>query len=1076
MPPIKPGKLREILRFRIQFKDLVTTAYHRNGKARTRSITSLVQNEPEHAVPPPKRAYLLNDVLAQNPFKFEQSTAGRQMAVPSFAKKAKDQANFQFVEEFESIVGGETPFTQRHLGVQLDAELQTKESAKELASMLSAIGVESIDELISKTVPADIALTHTENSTYERVLASGLSELAVQRLFQTYAEMNQQNRSFIGQGWSPCETPSVIANNVLRNPAWNTAYTPYQAEISQGRLESLFNFQTMIVELTGLPLANASLLDESTACAEAMSLIFGAHRNKRKTFLIDSKCHPQNIQVMQTRAALRGFTTRVIPRSQFDFSDKKNVAGCIVQYPDTEGTLHDYEQIVEMAHDNKALVAVACDPLALTVMKTPGEFGADVAVGTTQRFGIPLWLGGPHAAFFATRDKYKRLTPGRIVGRSVDANGNHAFRLALQTREQHIKRDKATSNVCTAQALLANGSAFYGIYHGPDGLKKKAMALHTLAKIFGVGVKTAGHSLENETFFDTVKVQLAGDRTHVLERAASRKINLRHYTDGCSVGVAFNDITTVEDLEDLLFVFGCEKSPNELLTTYRNDIHFDTDSYLGRGETDFMQQEVFNKYHSEQAFSRYTRDLELKDLSLVDSMIPLGSCTMKLNSSTSLDCMNIPGLANIHPLAPIEQQQGWWEMLYDLERMLCEACGFDAFFLQPNSGAQGELAGLATIKNYHESRGDGDKRKIILIPTSAHGTNPASAALCGYNIMPVQVKADGSIDMEDLTAKCEKHGEEIAGCMITYPSTYGVFDSNIREICTRVHDAGGQVYLDGANMNAQVGLCRPGDYGADVSHLNLHKTFSGPHGGGGPGAGPIGIKKHLIPHLPKSPIEHPIQDTTHLEEGALAGTAAGSPLVLAISWAYMKMLGAEGLRQSSKVAILNANYMRARLQDSYNVLFTGENGFNAHEFIIDIRPFQEFGIEAMDVAKRLQDFGLHAGTMSWPVPNTLMLEPTESESKRDMDNYCDALLQIRREIQMIQDGHYDQNDNPLKNAPHTMARVMATEWPFPYSREVAAYPLDFVREGKHWPTVARVDDVYGDQNLVCSCDSMENYK
>jgi len=1072
------SKLRDLLRFRIEFKTLLANAYHRNGKARTRSITSLVQNEPEHAVPPPKRAYLLNDVLAhQNPFKFAQSTAGQPVGVPTFASKtAKDQANFQFVEEFESIVGGETPFTQRHLGVQVDPALQTKESAAQLESMLSAIGVSSVDELIAKTVPADIALTPAQNNSYERVIAEGLSEQAVQKLFQNYAAMNKQFRSFIGQGWSPCETPSVIANNVLRNPAWNTAYTPYQAEISQGRLESLFNFQTMVVELTGLPLANASLLDESTACAEAMSLIFGAHRNKRKTFLIDSKCHPQNIQVMQTRAALRGFTTKVQPRSQFDFTDKKNVAGCIVQYPDTEGNLHDYEQIVENAHANKALVACACDPLALTIMKTPGEFGADVAVGTTQRFGIPLWLGGPHAAFFATRDKYKRLTPGRIVGRSVDADGKPAFRLALQTREQHIKRDKATSNVCTAQALLANGSAFYGIYHGPDGLRKKAMALHTLAKIFGVGVKTAGHSLEHETYFDTVKVRLAGDRSHILERAASREINLRQYTDGSSVGVAFNDLTTVEDLEDLLFVFGCEKSPAEILGTYRSDIHLDSDSFLGRENEKFMQQEIFNKYHSEQAFSRYCRDLELKDLSLVDAMIPLGSCTMKLNSSTSLDAMNIPGLANIHPLAPIGQQQGWWEMLWDLERLLCEACGFDAFFLQPNSGAQGELAGLATIKNYHESRGDGATRNTILIPTSAHGTNPASANLCGYQIMPVDVLADGSIDMEDLTAKCAKNAEKIAGCMITYPSTYGVFDSNIREICDKIHEVGGQVYLDGANMNAQVGLCRPGDYGADVSHLNLHKTFSGPHGGGGPGAGPIGIKAHLIPHLPKSPIDHPIQEEGKLDTGALAGTAAGSPLVLAISWAYMKLLGAEGLRDSSKVAVLNANYMRARLDGAYNVLFTGKNGFNAHEFIIDIRPFKEVGIEAMDVAKRLQDFGLHAGTMSWPVPNTLMLEPTESESKQDMDNYCDALLQIRKEIQMIEDGHYDQLDNPLKNAPHTLDKVTGTEWAHPYTREVAAWPLEFVKEGKHWPTVARVDDVYGDQNLVCSCDSMENYK
>lgn len=1039
---------------------------HRNGKARTRSITSLVQNEPEHAVAPPKRSYLLNDMLAQNPFKSAPSTGN---ATNPF------QASFQAVEEFESIVGGEAPFTQRHLGLQIDEDLMTKQHKAHLDSMLAAVGVHSIEDLIDKTVPSAIRLDDQQELAYERVLADGLSEAATAKKMQAYAAKNKAFRTFIGQGWSPCETPSVIANNILRNPAWNTAYTPYQAEISQGRLESLFNFQTMIVELTGLPLANASLLDESTACAEAMNLIFAAHRNKRKTFLIDSKCHPQNIQVMQSRAALQGFKTFVLPRNQFDFSDKKNIAGCIVQYPDTDGTLYDYEQIVESAHDNKALVAVACDPMSLTIMKTPGEFDADVAVGTTQRFGIPMWLGGPHAGFFATKDKYKRLTPGRIIGQSIDSNGNKAYRLALQTREQHIKREKATSNVCTAQALLANGSAFYAVYHGPDGLKRKALALHTLAKIFAIGVKTAGHGLESEQYFDTVKVQLAGDRTHVFERAKSREINLRQYTDGQSVGVAFNDVTTQEDLEDLLFVFGCEKSPIQLLSEHRDDITFDCDTYLGRENQNFMTQPVFNSYHSEQAFSRYARDLELKDLSLVDSMIPLGSCTMKLNSSTSLDAMTLAGLANVHPLAPIDQQQGWWEMLADLERMLCEAIGFDAFFLQPNSGAQGELAGLATIKNYHEANGEGQQRQLILIPTSAHGTNPASANLCGYKIMPVQVKTDGSIDMEDLDGKIEKHGDQIAGCMITYPSTYGVFDSNIREICDKIHATGGQVYLDGANMNAQVGICRPGDYGADVSHLNLHKTFSGPHGGGGPGAGPIGIKAHLIPHLPKSPSDAPL--TSGHQQGALAGTAAGSPLVLAISWAYMKMLGAKGLRESSELAILNANYMRSRLQDHYNVLFTGENGFNAHEFIIDIRPFKPLGIEALDVAKRLQDFGLHAGTMSWPVPNTLMLEPTESEGKHDMDMYCEALLHIRKEIAMIESGHYDALDNPLKNAPHTMEAVMADSWGHKYSREAAAWPLQFVKEsGKHWPTVGRVNDVHGDQNLVCSCAGMENYQ
>lgn len=553
---------------------------------------------------------------------------------------------------------------------------------------------------------------------------------------------------------------------------------------------------------------------------------------------------------------------------------------------------------------------------------------------------------------------------------------------------------------------------------------------------------------------------------------------MRRYTDGQSVGVAINDLTTQEDLEDLLYVFGCEKSPQQLQNEFGEDIVYDHETYLGRVRENFMTQEVFNKYQSEQAFSRYVRDLELKDLSLIDSMIPLGSCTMKLNSSTSLDSMGFDGLSNVHPLAPQDQQKGWWSMLADLEKLLCEAIGFDAFFLQPNSGAQGELAGLATIKNYHKANGDGERRDKILIPTSAHGTNPASAVLCGYKIVPVKVNVDGSIDMEDLEGKIVKHNNTIAGCMITYPSTYGVFDANIKEICDKIHLTGGQVYLDGANMNAQVGICRPGDYGADVSHLNLHKTFSGPHGGGGPGAGPIGIKAHLIPHLPKSPSETQTSRTSDsLEQGALAGTAAGSPIVLAISWAYIKMLGAQGLKESSELAILNANYMKSRLENDYNVLFKGENGFCAHEFIIDIRPFKEFGVEAIDVAKRLQDFGLHAGTMSWPVPNTLMLEPTESEGIQDLDQYCDALLHIRDEIRMIETGKYSQTDNPLKNAPHTMESIMADDWEKPYSRQIAAWPLPFVKEsGKHWPTTGRVNDVHGDQNLVCSCEGMENYK
>ena len=967
--------------------------------------------------------------------------------------------------------GGQSQFVNRHLGVRIGHE--------DYETMLKAIGVSSLAELIDKTVPESIRISDENDQAYINATGAGLSEYAAGNLLQEIAERNIQATNYIGQGWNPSETPSIIANNVLRNPAWNTAYTPYQAEISQGRLEALFNFQTMIVELTGLELANASLLDESTACAEAMSLCFSVGKNKKKTFFIDDKCHPQNIHVMQTRASLKGFNTIVCPRSEFDFEGehKGDVAGCIVQYPDTEGKIHDYENIVEAAHENKALVAVACDPLALTIMKAPGEFNADIALGTTQRFGIPLWLGGPHAAFFATKNKYKRLVPGRIIGKTVDSNGNDCYRLALQTREQHIKRDKATSNVCTAQALLANGSAFYGIYHGPEGLKRRARSLNVVAKILAVGVKTAGHKVEHEHFFDTIKISVPGSRQRILDRATRQGINMRKFNDGVSLSISLNDIITRKDIEDLLLLFGCEKSPEEILEEFHEDLDLEHKSArLSRVNENFMYQRIFNSYHSEQDFSRYCRQLELKDLSLVDSMIPLGSCTMKLNSSISLDSMSNPYLANIHPLQPHNQCQGWYTMLNELEEMLCETCGFDAFFLQPNSGAQGELAGLATIRSYHEANGEGKTRKIILIPTSAHGTNPASAALCGYKIKPINVNPDGTIDVEDLDKKLSKLGNQVAGCMITYPSTYGVFDSNIKEICDKIHEVGGQIYLDGANMNAQLGLCRPGDYGADVSHLNLHKTFSGPHGGGGPGAGPIGVKSHLIQHLPDNALYPMRANNAAKTQGALAGTDFGSPLVLAISWIWMKMLGAEGMRDSSKLAILNANYMKSKLEKDYDVLFRGDQGFCAHEFIIDIRPFKKYGIGALDVCKRLQDFGLHAGTMSWPIADTLMFEPTESESKKDIDNYCEALLKIRQEIELIARGEYDPENNPLKNAPHTLATISHDKWDKPYSRDVAAFPADFVKIKKTWPTVGRADDVYGDTNLICSCDGMENYK
>lgn len=1056
-----------------------------NKRGRSRAISTLLgESEPkieeaELYVPFSSQDDPLQKTKA-NPFAIEVEGPARENQLDLYKLIENVEAS-TIDSSLESIVGKQDPFERRTLGIE--------KYSRDYEMMLEAIGCETMDQLIERTVPENIRISLRD---YEKMEATcgktGISELAMKNLFDWVGNMNAADRkNYLGQGWNPAQTPSIIANQILRNPAWNTAYTPYQAEISQGRLEALFNFQTMIVELTGMPLANASLLDEATACAEAMALSFAVGKNKKKTFLIDEKCHPQNIRVMQTRAALKNFTTLVLSRKQMveSFKNeeiKKDLAGCIVQYPDTDGKIHDYEDLVTVAHANKALVTAACDPLALTLLKTPAEFNCDIAVGTTQRFGIPLWLGGPHAGFFATQDKYKRHVPGRIIGKSIDSNGQPAYRLALQTREQHIKREKATSNVCTAQALLANGSAFYGIYYGPEGLKDRAHTIAAMTKTLAVGIKSAGHQIEYDLnrVFDTLKIKVAGDRSHIFERANAKKINMRHFSDGVSIGITLNDMTSYQDLTDLFYCFGCEFSPIEVYKKYRSEIEVEGGQsnfydYLSRQNGKFMQQDVFQKYHTEQDFSRYCRQLELKDLSLVDSMIPLGSCTMKLNPSVTLDAMSNSGLANIHPLQSMDQTQGWIAILADLERMLSETCGFDAFFLQPNSGAQGELAGLATIRNYHEANDEGDERKYILIPTSAHGTNPASAALCGYKIKPIKVAADGSISLEDLDKNIEKFGKEIAGMMITYPSTYGVFDNSIRQICDRVHKVGGQIYLDGANMNAQLGLCRPGDYGADVSHLNLHKTFSGPHGGGGPGAGPIGVKSHLIPHLPDSPF-HPTKLRNGIsQQGALAGTDYGSPLVLAISWAWMKLLGAAGMKTSSETAILNANYMRSQLEDDYNVLFKGDQGYCAHEFIIDIRPFKKYGIEALDVCKRLQDFGLHAGTMSWPIANTLMFEPTESESKREIDNYIQALKIIRQEIREIGEEKYTADNNPIKNAPHTLQIYGKENWDKPYSREIAAFPADFVKEKKHWPTVGRVDDTYGDRNLVCSCDGMDSY-
>ena len=785
------------------------------------------------------------------------------LTTPDLTKLNKDELALQVATlgEFGDVkhIGPTAQEIEEMLAVVNDKLLKNNNQEKTLT-------LEDLKK--SYTVPENIKLSAEQieqfKKTFSEVGSQVTGEFGVRKLFQSIAEKNNiPFTTLIGQGFSPSETPAVIQNNVLRNPSWNTAYTPYQAEISQGRLESLFNFQTMISELTGLKLANASLLDEATACAEAMSLCYSFFKSKKKIFLIDEKCHPQNIRVMQTRASLKGYETRVLSRDQFPEQYEQNpkkIMGCILQYPDTEGAIYNYQDLVEISHKNKALVAVSCDPCALTIFKTPGELGADIAVGTTQRFGIPLWLGGPHAAFMATKEEnakvgkmnLKRLIPARIVGKSKDDDGNPAFRLALQTREQHIKREKANSNVCTAQALLANGAAFYAIYHGPESLQSRARKLHRNAKILAKLLEKNNDKVTviHNNFFDTLKIQCKSEeiRNEIIEKGLELNLNYRHYPDNFSLGIALHDLITGENVNNILKSFSIENEDiNEHLDKKRDNYEFDYQNSAFLRSTDLMPQEIFRKYNSETKFSRYAKTLERKDLSLTEHMIPLGSCTMKLNSATSLDCMTIPGFANIHPLAPLDQFKGWTEILENLKVLLCECCGFDDFFLQPNSGAQGELAGMATIRNYHRANGEDEQRRIILIPTSAHGTNPASATMCGYTVKPIKVSNDGLIDTKSLDQLIEKFGNKIAGCMITYPSTYGIFESTIKETCEKIHAIGGQVYLDGANMNALLGIARPGDFGADVCHLNLHKTFSGPHGGGGPGAGPIGVKKHLVP-------------------------------------------------------------------------------------------------------------------------------------------------------------------------------------------------------------------------------------
>ena len=947
-------------------------------------------------------------------------------------------------------------FARRHLGPR----------AGEIEQMLAVLEVDSLEALIQQTVPQSIRLKKSLALPPAQSESEALAELS--RL----AGQNQIFHSFIGMGYYNCLVPSVIQRNILENPGWYTQYTPYQAEIAQGRLEALLNFQTMITDLTGLEIANASLLDEGTAAAEAMTLCKRAQSREARAniFFVSELCHPQTIEVVQTRAEPLGYEVIVGDHRQYDFS--RPTFGVLLQYPATDGSILDYETFCRQAQAANALVVVATDLLALTLLRPPGEFGADVAVGNSQRFGVPMGYGGPHAAFMATKDAYKRLMPGRLVGISQDATGKAALRLALQTREQHIRREKATSNICTAQVLLAVMASMYAVYHGPEGLTTIARRVQLLAAVLARALTQLGYKLNEEPIFDTFKIS-GGPRqqAELVAAAGEHHLNLRLYSDG-TVGVALDEATTVEDLEHLLAVFGA--APGEVnLEQLAAEIDLAYASPFGR-TTPFLTHPVFHQYHSETEMLRYIHRLQSRDLSLAFSMIPLGSCTMKLNATTEMLPVTWPEFAHLHPFAPLEQTRGYQALFQRLESWLAEITGFAAFSLQPNAGSQGEYAGLLAVRAYHHAQGE-DQRQICLIPSSAHGTNPASAVLAGMEVVVVKCDDQGNIDVADLKAKAEQHRDRLAALMVTYPSTHGVFEEAIQEICQVVHEHGGQVYMDGANMNAQVGLCRPGDIGADVCHLNLHKTFCIPHGGGGPGMGPIGVAAHLAPFLPG----HPVVQGVGGEQGVGAVSAApwGSSAILPISYAYIAMMGPEGLTQATQLAILNANYIARRLEPHYPVLYKGSQGRVAHECIIDLRPLkQSSGVEAEDVAKRLMDYGFHAPTMSFPVPGTLMIEPTESESLAELDRFCEALIAIREEIRAIEAGEVDPGNNPLKRAPHTAEVIAAEGWNRPYSREQAAFPTAWVRESKFWPFVSRIDNVYGDRHLVCVCPPIEAYE
>src|SRR5882672_6322457 len=939
-------------------------------------------------------------------------------------------------------------------------------SAEETVQMLRELGFENLDALVDATVPKNIRLDRPLDLPKAKSENEALAEL------RALSSKNKVARNFTGAGYSDTITPPVIQRNILENPGWYTAYTPYQAEVAQCRLEALLNFQTMVTDLTALDIANASLLDEATAAAEAMALCYHAAtgRDSRNRFFVADNCHPQTIAVVRTRAKPLGIEIVTGDFSDFEFDG--TVFGALVQYPATDGVIYDYEKFAKAAHKVGALLVVAADILALTLLKPPGEFGADVAVGSTQRFGVPLGFGGPHAAYIATRDQFKRHLPGRLVGVSHDAEGRPAYRLALQTREQHIRRDKATSNICTAQVLLAVIAAMYAVYHGPKGLRAIAQRVHNFTAKLAEGLRQLGYTITHDHFFDTVRVELGqASSSNLIERAERAGCNLRAAGDH-AISISLDETTTDFDIETLMSIFRG--------TSVRDFADADIESSSFRipqfaiRNSDFLTHPVFNIYHSETEMLRYLRRLESRDLSLCHSMIPLGSCTMKLNATAEMFPISWPEFSKLHPFAPGDQTTGYIEICKQLEDWLAEITGFAAVSLQPNAGSQGEYAGLLAIREYHASRGEAH-RNVCLIPTSAHGTNPASAVMAGLKVVAVATLKDGDIDLADLRAKADAHARDLAALMVTYPSTHGVFEPTIREICEIVHKHGGQVYMDGANMNAQCGLCRPGDYGADVCHLNLHKTFCIPHGGGGPGVGPIGVAKHLVPFLPATASLNQDVDLNKLV-GPVAQAPYGSASILTISWMYIRMMGATGLTEATKIAILNANYIAKRLDPYFPVLFKGKRGLVAHECIVDLRQWKSAGIEVEDVAKRLMDYGFHAPTVSWPVAGTMMIEPTESEPKHELDRFCDAMVSIHAEMEAIANGKMDRQNNLLKNAPHTARQIASEKWDRPYSREQAAFPAPWTRDHKFWPAVARIDNVFGDRNLFCSCPPVEEFE